>query len=89
MSHITRISSSTEHQVRALLAELFACDVDRLILDEDPAAFFEIDSLSRLHMLAMVGVRFDVRFADDELSELVTLGNIVRRIDAEHVERCQ
>ena len=89
MFQTTEPSSLTEHQLRALLVELFDPSADELTLDDDPAESFGIDSLTRLHMLALVEERFDLRLRDEEITGLTTLGDIVRRIDAERARPLQ
>lgn len=67
-------------QLRNLLTELSQRDVDELNADDDLLAALDLDSLAALRMLAAVEKRFNVRFPDDQLSELRTLGRLVEAI---------
>ncbi len=75
-------NAQTEARLRRLLAELLQKDTDQLKLDEDLLMALDLDSLAALRMLAAVEKRFNVRFPDDQLSELRTLGRLVEAIDA-------
>lgn len=74
-------NAQTEARLRRLLAELLQKDTDQLKLDEDLLMALDLDSLAALRMLAAVEKRFNVRFPDDQLSELRTLGRLVEAID--------
>lgn len=75
-------NAQTETRLRSLLAELSQKDVDKVSMDEDLLIALDLDSLAALRMLAAVEKRFNVRFPDDQLSDLRTLGHLVEAIDA-------
>lgn len=79
-------NAQTEARLRRLLAELSRKDTDNLSMDEDLLIALDLDSLAALRMLAAVEKRFNVRFPDDQLSELRTLGRLVEAIDVTLVE---
>lgn len=77
---MSNAETDIEAQLRSLLAELSHSDTDTLNAHEDLLTVLDLDSLAALRMLAAVEKRFNVRFPDDQLSELRTLRRLVEAI---------
>ncbi len=66
-----------EKELRVLVSELSKQDASAVGLDDDLTEVLDIDSLAALRMLAAAEKRFDVRFPDDQLTELRTLRRLL------------
>ena len=66
--------------LRGLLAELSRADTTSINTDEDLREALDLDSLAALRMLASVEKHFDVRFPDERLSDLRTIGVLLDAI---------
>ena len=75
-------SAEVERLVRALLGELSKRDASDLGRDEDLVEQLGLDSLQGLSFLAAVEKRFQVRFPDERLSALRTVGLLVEGIQS-------
>jgi len=75
-------SEEVERLVRALLGELSKRDVSALGRDEDLVERLGLDSLQGLSFLAAVEKRFQVRFPDERLTALRTVGALVEGIQS-------
>ncbi|MFQ5974159.1 MAG: acyl carrier protein [Alphaproteobacteria bacterium] len=78
---------STEAELRAFLGELLHRNALALPSNVHAAEHMGLDSLTWLHVLVEVEDRFGITFADDELTELVTLRGLVRRVDNKVTEQ--
>jgi acyl carrier protein len=72
----------SEAKLRAVVAEATSRDVSALGLEEDLIEALDLDSLAGLRVLAAIETRFAVRFPDELLSELRTLGRLLDALDA-------
>ena len=72
---------STEHDVRALLAEVVGREAWRVGVTDDRECEFGLDSLAGLCLLAAVEKRFGIRFPDDRLGECRTLKHLLGFIE--------
>jgi acyl carrier protein len=70
-------SRDLEPRIRKAVAEIARRDVSDIGLDDDLVEKLGLDSLQGLQVLAAVEKRFSVRFADERLSALRTLRQIV------------
>jgi acyl carrier protein len=68
--------------LRALLAELSRAETTGIGPDVDLREALDLDSLAGLRMLASVERHFDVRFPDEQLSDLRTIRLILAAIAA-------
>ncbi|NOT31608.1 MAG: acyl carrier protein [Planctomycetes bacterium] len=75
-----------ERLVRALLGELSRSDVSALGRDEDLVEHLGLDSLQGLSFLAAVEKRFQVRFPDELLAALRSVGALVEGIQSARKE---
>jgi acyl carrier protein len=74
--------SNFEAEIRALVAETSSCDVSRLDPDDDFCEALGLDSLDRLNVLAAVEKHFDVSFADEQISELRSVADVLGAVEA-------
>jgi acyl carrier protein len=65
-----------DEELRGLLAEALRRDASRLGPDDDLVEVLGIDSLGALRLLALVELRYGVRFPDQRLKEFRSLGAI-------------
>ncbi len=78
--------SNFEAEVRALVAETSGCDVSRLDADDDFCEALGLDSLDWLTVLATVEQHFDVSFADEQISELRSVADVLGAVEASLLE---
>jgi acyl carrier protein len=70
-----------ETKLRALLTQVSKQDATQVPLDADLPEALDLDSLAALSLLAAVEKRFALRFPDDRLSELRSLGRLLDALE--------
>ena len=71
-------------KVKAILAEQFDVDEDKITADTDLQEDLGADSLDVVDLLMSIEDEFDVEVPDEEIENIKTVGDIVRYIE-EHV----
>ena len=66
----------TESELRELIGRTTGKDLSHVEWDTDLVAELGLDSLASLSLLAAIERHFDIRFADEKLSDLRTLRKI-------------
>lgn len=78
MSIAPPVNREDEIALRALLGDVLGQDLSTVELDEDLLSAFGLDSLDALRLLAAAEKRYGFRFADDQLSDVRTLRQILQ-----------
>ncbi len=71
----------TFEQIRALLAEHFEVDEDRITMDSDIMEDFEADSLDVVDMIMSLEDEFGIEVPDEVVETFHTVGDVVRYVE--------
>ena len=72
---------SQQKKLRTLLAEVSGKDAWRVSIDDDLIYELGLDSLAALRLLAGVEKQFGIRFPDENLGDIRTLGQLTELIE--------
>ena len=69
-------------KVKAILAEQFYVEEDKITADTDPQEYLGADSLDVVDLLMSIEDEFEVEVPDEEIENIKTVGSLVSYIEA-------
>lgn len=69
-------------EIKNLLVESANVDADKVTADASLKEDLGIDSLDAVELVLDIETKFDIKIEDDEISSLVTVGDIIKLVES-------